>query len=393
MKAVNRIWGQALRILFYLPVVTPWWFSQIITPMLRTLHDEAELHIMIAPIWRNTGLEPDHLLPLANLDRIHWHIMDHEDPAPFRLNGAAVPGLLDLVNTINPDLTLARSADEATPALFPGAVRYIMEGAAPPFDTDKRWVILEERLFSFGAMPRRAAAIGQECARILGPAWAHAEQLLGIEPPLGWRNQWGLPHDRPILGVPLQYEHEEDFFVAGSAAPRARDLLAMLLETLDEQVFLAITDHPLNRVFLDRSDVHQLIAAHPHRARLCTSNALPQGATGVFAAHADALLIDQSKSWSLAAFAGTPALRIGTRPIADWIGFSEDLASFPRKLKRPDRVTMRRWFGWHLGARVLDPTRFTLDELIARANGKATGAMITANLQMVLDRLPRAEAA
>jgi len=382
-----------LRILFYLPVVTPWWFGQIITPMLRALHSEAELHVMIAPIWRNTGLDPDHLLPLADLDRIHWHIVDEEDPASFRLNGASVPGLLDLVHAIAPDLTIARSADQATPALFPGTVRYIMEGAAPPFDTDKCWVILEEQLFSFGAMPRGGAAIGDECARILAPAWDHAEQLLAIEPPLGWRNQWGLPHDRPILGVPLQYEREDDFFFGDSPVPYALDLLPLLLETLDENVFLAITDHPLNRVFLDRTPVHQLIAAHPHRARLCTSNALPQGATGVFAAKADALLIDQSKCWSIAAFCGTPALRIGARPIASWVAFSEDLAGFPHGLRRPDPAKTRQWFGWHLGVRVLNPYQFTLDELIARANGRASAAMVTANLQMVLDQLPRTEAA
>ncbi len=382
-----------MRILFYLPIADDWWFRQVVTPMLHTLHGQAELHVMIAPSWHGVGQEADHLLPFSDLDGIQWHIVDHDDPAAFRLNGASIPGLLDQVHAINPDLTLAISADQPTPLLFPGTVRFIMHGDAAPFDTDKRWVIFEEKLNAFGQMPASAAHIGEQCAQVLSPAWNYAEQLFAIEPPFGWRNQWGLPHDRPILAVPLQSEHEADFLSGNSLLPHALDLLSHLFDALDENIFLAITDHPRNRTHLDRRAVDALIATNSHRARLCLSNALPFGATGLFAARADAMLIDMSKSWSLAAFCGTPILRIGTTPIADWVAFSEDFANFPRGLRRPDRAAMRSWFGWHLGARVLNPNQFTFDELIARVNGQVTSAMVNSNLQMVLDRLPKAEAA
>ncbi len=105
-----------MKILFYLPVVTPWWFTEMMTPLMRALHGAAELHVMVAPIWRNTGIGGEHLLRRADLDRIQWHIIDEENPELFRRNGTAVPGLLDLVDTIGPDLTIARSADFATPA-------------------------------------------------------------------------------------------------------------------------------------------------------------------------------------------------------------------------------------------------------------------------------------
>ena len=382
-----------MKILFYLPVVTPWWFSNIITPMLRTLHAEAELHIMIAPLWSSTGLESDHLLPLSDLEHIQWHIIDHDDPAAFRLNGASIPGLLDLVHEIAPDLTICRSADQATPALFPGTVRYIMEGGAAPIDTDRRCVIFEEKLFSFGLMPKEAEEMGDQCARVLAPLWQYAEHEMSIQPPFGWRNHWGLPHDRPILCVPLQYEHEEDFFVGNSASPHAIELISSLLDSLGDRAFLAVTDHPLNRNKLDRSALDALIAANADRARLCQSNALPLGSTGLFARYADAMLIDQSKCWSLAAFCGTPILRIGTTPIADWVSVSDDLAKFPQGLRGTDRAAARRWFGYHLGVRLLDPNLFSLDELMARVNGRIDPNMVAVNLDMVLDRLPREAAA
>ena len=73
-----------MKILFYLPVVTPWWFETIMTPMLRALHAEAELHVIVAPLWMNTGLEMRHVEPLADLPGINWHIVQADDPAQFR---------------------------------------------------------------------------------------------------------------------------------------------------------------------------------------------------------------------------------------------------------------------------------------------------------------------
>ncbi|MBW8753150.1 MAG: hypothetical protein JF595_03200 [Sphingomonadales bacterium] len=373
-----------MRILFYLPVITPWWFDEIIAPMLRTLHEVAQLHVMVAPWWRSTGIAGEQLEPIADLEHIDWHIIDGEDHPLFRTDGAALPGLLDLVERISPDLTLCRSAEQSTPAHFPGVVRYIMEGGAAPFETDPRWIVLEPSLFAYGAMPAGAAEIGASIADALTPLFHRAEQRLAAQPPSGWRAHYGLPEDRPILSVPLQYEHEEDFFVERSAFPRGVDLIYHLIRTLDDSAFLAITDHPLNRRFVDRSAVDALIAAHPDRARLCLGDGLPLGATGLIASRADAVLVDQSKCWSFAAFRGTPILHVGNFQLADWLGASRDLASFPSGLSRPDTMMGRSWFGWHLGTRLLNAQQFTPDDLMSRVSGTCDEAVIAANIDLLM---------
>lgn len=381
-----------MRILFYLPVVTRWWFNEIIGPMLRTLHGGAELHVMVAPLWRSTGIDAQDLAPLMDADAIVWHIVDPEDPALFRTDGAAVPGLLDLVRGIAPDLTLCRSAEQVTPAQFPGEVRFLMEGGAAPFDTDQRWIVLERSLFAYGHMTEAEFALASSALPALAPLWSRGQRHLAQAPKRDWRVNFDLPRDRPILAVPLQYEHEEDFFIEHSAFPRAVDLLAHLFATVDEDVFLAVTDHPLNRVHVDRSAVAALIAAHPDRARMCVADELPFGATGLLATHADAMLVDQSKCWTLAAFAETPILHIGNAPLASWLAASRDIGQQPSGFTRPDGGYARQWFAWHLGGRLFDSTCFTLDELMARVAGIADASSIAAKLDN-LGRLHWREAA
>lgn len=374
-----------MKILFYLPVVTPWWFDAIIAPMLRGLHGDAELHVMVAPLWRNCGVEAEQLAPLADLDGIAWHVIDEGDPADFRIDARKVAGLLDLVAEIAPDLTLARSADFATPALFPGTVRYIMEGAAPPFETDPRWVVLDDRPFRHGLMPDSATGLAEQCADVLEDAWRNVAAHVA-DAADDWRERFGLPAGRPVVAVPLQYEHEENFFLAHAAHPSGIDLVRHLLGRFDEEVVLAITDHPLNKRHLDRSGLAAFVAEQGERAWLCTAEDTVLGATTLLAAGADAMVIDQSKTWSLAAFCGTPMLRAGTGPIAEWL-HAPPLGAMPttgaRGLRRPDSAAARRWFGWHLGTRIIDPATLNLDLLVAQVAGQPDPAMVAANLDRV----------
>lgn len=381
-----------MKILFYLPVITPWWFAEIIAPMLRTLHGQAELHVMVAPMWRGTGIEGHHLDMVADLPGIHWHVVEDNDPAPFRRNGQAVEGLLEAVHAIAPDLTLCRSADQATPARFPGCIRYIMEGGAAPFQTDLHWIVLEPSLFDYGAMPDGAADAGARIADTLAPLFRRAEHQLTVEPPFGWRAHFGIPQDRPVLLVPLQYEHEEDFFIERSAFPRGVDLIRHLIAATDDSVFLAVTDHPLNRRYVDRSAVDAVIAAHPDRARLCLGTDLPLGVTGMIAGRADAMLVDQSKSWSLAAFHGTPIVHVGTSRLTDWMNAGRDLACVPGRMGAPDKTAARQWFGWHLGTRLLEPRDFTFADLMARVSGTWDDATIAAGLDRMVGHLHRVAA-
>ena len=379
-----------MKILFYLPVVTPWWFTELMTPLMRALHGAAELHVMVAPMWRNTGIEGEHLLPLADLDRIQWHIIDEENPELFRRNGAAIPGLVDLVRAIDPDLTIARSADFATPAQFPGLVRYAMEGELPPFAATSLRMMLEPRPFRLGMMPDAAPALVDACTDALGDLWSGPATIRTPVLRQDWRNVLGLPARRPILAVPLAYEHEECYFQETSAFPRGYDLLRRLLEIVDPEVFLAVTDHPLNRKFVPREEIRELIESVRERAELCHIDAVPGGATGVLAARGDAMLVEQGKSWATAAYCGTPMLHFGNSDTAPWLHCDGlDLRGSarwtPAALRKPDMDGARRFFSWHFGARVFDPAAVSLERLMAHAQGSVGHDVIEANMAVLRD--------
>ncbi len=382
-----------MRILFYLPIVTPWWFDAIIVPMLRALVREAELHVMVAPLWRNTGIDADQLGPLADLETVQWHVIHGEDHPLFRTAGARVNGLLDRVAAIRPDLTLCRSADFATPARFPGAVRFLMEGAAPPFATDPRCIILDKTPFAQGVVPPMDRALRDACLAAIAPRWAELSDRMTSAGDTRWRERLGLPRDRPVLALPLHYEHEENLFLQHAAHPTNAALIDDLLRRTDPDIMLAITDHPLNRRHLDRAALAQRIAAAPDRLRLIEADDHPGGATTLLAAHADALLQDLSKVWSLAAFFGTPLLRLGVAPAASWLHAHTDVGRFQAALRqgrvrRPDVEKARLWFGWHLGTRLLDPSAPGLDtaRLIDLVQGTAEPDRVAHRLDTLLGR-------
>ncbi|MEZ5737630.1 MAG: hypothetical protein R3E09_17835 [Novosphingobium sp.] len=377
-----------MRILFYLPVVTPWWFDHMIAPMLRALHDDAELHVMVAPLWRNTGIEGHQLAPLADLGRIFWHVIDEGEPDQFRCNGSSVPGLVELVNQIDPELTLARSADFATAKQFPGTVRYIMEGAPPPFEILPMRILVEEVPFSLGVMPEDATETIDRCVTAFADIWEESDRFRHPSVGPDWRGALGLPPERPVLAVPLHYEHRENFFLMHSGFPCAVDLLRHLLETVDQDVFLALSDHPLNKLYVNRAEIHQLVHCNHDRVALCEVEDVPGGATAALAVHADAMLIDQSKSWSLAAHAATPMVRVGNSHLAGWLNAAELDDPAIRNwngngLAAPDPVAAHRYFCWHLGTRVFNPNKLNLERLLAHVSGKVPDWIIESNAEIL----------
>lgn len=374
-----------MKILFYLPAVTPWWFDNIVGPMLRALsrdRAQVELHVVTAKLWRNTGVTPENYLGLSDLSDIRWHIVENE-PEAFRFAGAQVPGLPETIAAIDPDLTLARSADLALAQWMPGTVRYIMEGAAPPFLTEPTWIVLDEVPFSHGHVSGEAVGLADVCAGRLAPAWEAAERLIGTHT----RESLGLPPDRPIVAVPLNYEHEENLFLAHAVVPRGVDLVARLLAALPDHFVLAISDHPLNRLHVDRSEIDALIAGHADRAHLFPK----PGDTNRLAQVSDAMLIDLSKTWAIAAFFGAPMLNLGARAHADWLQavpgitvLSDALAG--GELVGPSPADTRRWFGWHLGGRIADSTALPLDRLLRCVDDRPSESDAMANCARLLAR-------
>jgi hypothetical protein len=381
-----------MKILFYLPVITPWWFDNVIAPMLRALDNDADVseqHVMVAPLWRNTGIDGHQLAPLADLTKVSWHIVDQGEPDEFRMNGAALEGLVDLVHEIGPDLTLARSSDLETPRQFPGTVRYVMEGAAAPFETDSNWFVLDEQPFGLGVMPTEAVPTAERCQIALEDIWAMMDERRVLEDGASeWRKLLGLPGDRPVISVPLQYEHEENFFGSHASFSRGTELIQRLLETLDSEIYLAVTDHPLNRLYTSRTMVDLLIADNRDRVGLCVAEPLPYGATGLLAARADAMLSDLSKSWSMAAYCGTPIVHVGRNPIADWVHAANGLEQINghlahRGMAGADATAARLWFSWHLAARLMVPQNVTLDALMRQIDGVVTDEQIAESAERI----------
>lgn len=358
-----------MRILFYLPAIGSWWFEKIVMPMLRTLASDpgvAQIHVMAAPPWRSSGLDSFELVWLSGMAKVQCHIIDTAAGGRvaenFRFNGAAVPGLLKRIKAINADITLARTADPAFCRKFPGRVRFLTEAAASPYPTDARAIILEEgQPFQRGHFPSAATAFAGSCAQVLD---AIAMPRLSAAQA---RDRLGLTGERPVIAVPLQWEHCDNFFLRLAGFQASMDLIRALLMHTAPEVLLAISDHPLNRGHLDRSGFKAALAAFPDRIVLCDQD----GATPLLAACADVMVSDLSKSWSLAAWYGTPVVDVGLHPAAGWINAVPGLADLPRSPRRADlpvadREAAALWFGWHLGARMLDPGLISLDGLLRR---------------------------
>jgi len=344
-------------------------------PMLRNLSRDAhvaEIHVMVAPLWRNTGVDGHQLAPLGGVDKLHWHIIDQAPPAAFRVQAHDIPGLADTIDAIAPDLTLARSADFETPARFPGIVRYIMEGAASPFVTDPAWVVLEEQPFAYGAMPADVGLIAA-CRAFVAPLWQQARA--GVMTRDAARAGLGLPADGKVLAVPLQYEHGENLYLNHAAYPDSVALLQALLDRVPGDVLLAVSDHPLNRLYVDRSALERFIASHADRIRLVVGNDV----TVRLIYAADAVLSDLSKTWSQAAFAGRALVHVGRYRMADWLNGTDLSAIGQAGLPTPDAEAARGWFSWHLAGRLLRPEAVDAPLLLRHATQHIVHADLAAN--------------
>jgi len=67
--------GLIMRVLFYLPVVTPWWFERIIVPRVEKLVANNDVHILTPISWQGTGLDQCDYDLCAHMQQIAWHIV------------------------------------------------------------------------------------------------------------------------------------------------------------------------------------------------------------------------------------------------------------------------------------------------------------------------------
>ncbi len=365
-----------MRILFYLPVVTPLWFDEVIAPILRTLHGHAELHLLVPTLWRNTGIGRGQLAACADLVDVHWHLVDGPGHESLRTAPDDVEGLRAFVQSIAPDHVLCRAAETGTAAGFPGRVHYLMEAGAPPLATD-HWVLaLHAGIFDYGVMPTLNAEQANALDALFASRWQAAQDRHAGEAPFDLDREaalalMGLPHDRRILAVPLEYEHEENFFPVQHRFARNRDLVAHLLDRAPADFVLAFTDHPLNGLHGGDSELRALLAHAGDRARLVALEQAGGASTNLLVKHADGLILQNSKSYAAGAFFGKPMLRMSHRPSAAWLNMYANLEEFVSALRAgtaaaPDPQAARTWFACRVADESFAAKAISAHELIDR---------------------------
>ena len=354
-----------MHVLFYLPVVTPWWFDNIVAPIIRAAARDAKVSVLVPPLWRGTGIGPAQLAGCADLDDVDWYILDGEDHPRLRVSAAGEDELFALVDAIAPDIVLCRSADLDSAARFPGMVRFIMEGAAPPFNLGPCGVWLPQTLFDHADMPAIDPAWRAELDTAFRPWWNQARaRFTGVDRD-AFLSRAGLPGDKRLIGLPLEYEHPEMFFAPHNAFTSNIALIDHVAEQLDEDSVLAVTNHPLNEKHCDNRPLRAAIAAHGGKVRMVRATGVPGDATMLLAKHCAGMVVGNSKSFAGCAFFGTPMLRLSRFRTGAWMHAYDTFAPFSAALRAGTAraaapADALSWFALHLIDRVFDPGHPTL---------------------------------
>jgi hypothetical protein len=390
-----------MRVLFYLPVVTPWWFDNIIEPLIRRVAEVAEVHVLAPAMWRNTGIGPDQIARCADLPQLQWAIADGADHPSLRTAPTDAAGLIDYVRGLNPDIVLCRSAEFETPRHFPGVVRYIMEAVTSPFDvvSAAKTVYFTDAPFANGVMPPLNTADGAWIDAAIAPLWADMAaywaarrfdraHLFGI---------LGIPDDRPVVMLPLEYAHDENFFPRHR--PGMRDnaaLIAHAAHHVTSRCTLVLTDHPLNALYVNQGDPIELES----RVIVAGSAVYDHSATMALLPHMDGVLLNDSKTFASVAAFGRPMLRDSAFASGDWMHVETDLVRFvdavcARRATPPDAEGARRWFGYHFANEAFCPDEpaLTGDMVIDRACTAVNPDRWEAGIARILPRMATERAA
>lgn len=356
-----------MRILFYLPVVTPWWFEQVVEPLIRRVAAEAEVQVLAPAPWRNTGIGPEQLRRCADLPGVAWSIVDDADHPSLRTVPADRAGLIDYVHGLAPDLVFCRSADFDTPRAFPGIVRHLMEAVLAPFSLGARpnTIHCTDAPFENGAMPALSDGDAGRLEAMIAPFWddmqAHWHAVTPDRATV--YRAYGIPEDRPVMLLPLEYEHAENFFLqhrpgGGDATERVENAAAAARAA---GVTLVVTDHPLNRRHVDRGPLEAVMARLGTAAILADASVAGIAPTAALLRHVDGAVLGDSKTFAMAAAFGTPTCRLSRFASAPWLHAEADLGCFLARLAagtalRPDAAAVRRWFGYHYANEAFYPT-------------------------------------
>ncbi|GLT00161.1 hypothetical protein GCM10007897_15450 [Sphingobium jiangsuense] len=365
-----------MKVLFYLPVVTPWWFDNVMEPLIRIMAREAHVSVLAPAPWSFTGVGEREMQRMADLPDVDWYIMNRDDHPSTRTIPDNQRELVDFVHSLAPDYTFCRAADIETPLHFPGVVRYVMEGDASPLRPGAPSYAIKHLPFDHGEMPDLPEEAWRHLETAFAPVWE--DRLRRFENFRQDRDfvldRAGIPADKPFVLLPLEYEHPENFFLMHrlGAFPNDR-LVEELVDRLPDTHRLVVTDHPLNKYAVDGYALEEVVDRLGDKAILIDAKIMGNPPTEVLSPHADAMILGDSKCYSIAAFFGTPMLRRSRFATGGWMNAETDLDRFLERLGQgtlsaPDAKATRRWFAFHFANEAFTPDdpALTPSELIDR---------------------------
>ena len=239
-----------------------------------------------------------------------------------------------------------------------------MEGGADPLNLPSDWIVLKERPFDHGVLPQLGEEELAALDRLSGPLWDRLDQsATSDDATRATFREWAdLPKDRPTLLLPLEYEHEENFFLMHRLGAETNvGLVKEVAETIGDDFFLAITNHPLNEMHVDNRAMEAAVASLGSKARLFPSRH-PSGAsiTEMLLRIADGLIVYDSKIFSLAGYHGVELLRRSRFETGDWLNSYTEFEDFlpaiaGKRARTPDRGEARTWLAHHIANDVIDP--------------------------------------
>ncbi|WP_395391280.1 hypothetical protein WBP07_12030 [Novosphingobium sp. BL-8A] len=341
--------------------MTEYWFRTIVLPMIRTAAKEAEVHIIAPPgPWRLTGLTDAMLKTCLYMPELHWHILDDADHTSYRTRPASRDDFVDFVRQIDADYTFCRSADVETPARFPGKVRFIMEATFMPLVPDHmpfhEWVMIHDGrgLYDHGMLPALTEAQHVLLREHIRPIWDSLVASGGDCPLVRdtYLTAAGLPTDRKIIAVPLEYDGPENFFNVLHGIGMTNDkLVAALAEQIDDDSLLAITVHPIQQQY-NPTAVQRIADMDPAKVRIVRGPGRRNLLTSGLLRHCDGAIVQDSKSIINAAFFEKPILRLSRFATADWLNVYDDTTSFLTDIaagtaRAPSREDAMTWLGYH----------------------------------------------
>ncbi|QIQ86277.1 hypothetical protein [Erythrobacter sp.] len=128
-----------------------------------------------------------------------------------------------------------------------------------------------------------------------------------------------------MIAMPLEYEHEENCFSQHHAFPGNAAMIEQVAHQLGEDTILAVTNHPLTELYGDTSAVVSAVFEQRGKVRLIPGDEIHGLTTLALARYCDGFVVGNSKSWSAAAFWGTPIARLSRFATGAWVNAYDDV--------------------------------------------------------------------